>query len=269
MGLKRFRAQETERRGEALRKVVVGLGMALALACLGFAACVLLEYHAASKVYDDVRAAAFPEGLDASVSLADMRPDWEALRTINSDVVGWIVMPGTGIDYPIVQGQSDAEYLRKSYLGDAGGFVMEGSIFLSELNKPDFSDGGNFIYGHNMNDGSMFAPVYQMVADPSCLAGGAEFFVLSPGRNYRCEVYAADAVPREDTGILVTDLEDAEARSEYVRARLAEDPAFAAPDAETRGFGKLFTLVTCTDLAATTRSALYGGSVEEAVPAGT
>ena len=81
-------------------------------------------------------------------------PTLKDLKKLNPDVKAWIQVPKTNIDYPVVQGQDDMEYINKNVYGE---FELSGAIFLSCLNKDDFSDSYNLVYGHNMKNGSMFA----------------------------------------------------------------------------------------------------------------
>lgn len=83
-------------------------------------------------------------------------PTLKDLKKLNPDVKAWIQVPKTNIDYPVVQGQDDMEYINKNVYGE---FELSGAIFLSCLNKDDFSDPYNLIYGHNMKNGGMFADV--------------------------------------------------------------------------------------------------------------
>lgn len=83
-------------------------------------------------------------------------PTLEELMAINPDVVGWLTVDGTNIDYPVVQGQTDMEYVNKDVYGE---FSLSGSIFLSCVNHPDFTDPYSLIYGHHMANGAMFGNV--------------------------------------------------------------------------------------------------------------
>ena len=83
-------------------------------------------------------------------------PTLKDLKKLNPDVKAWIQVPKTNIDYPVVQGQDDMEYINKNVYGE---FEQSGAIFLSCLNKDDFSDPYNLVYGHNMKNGGMFADV--------------------------------------------------------------------------------------------------------------
>ena len=79
--------------------------------------------------------------------------DLDALRQVNEDVLGWIQIPGSRIDYPILQGEDNEYYLKRTWKGYRN---PVGSIFLETLNSNDFTDWNTIIYGHNMSDGSMF-----------------------------------------------------------------------------------------------------------------
>lgn len=79
--------------------------------------------------------------------------NFEELAAINPDVVGWIYVEGTNINYPVVQGENNRVYLRRLFDGRSN---AAGSIFLDAANSMDFSDPHSIIYGHRMNDKSMF-----------------------------------------------------------------------------------------------------------------
>lgn len=75
------------------------------------------------------------------------------LKKINDELIGWIDVYGTNIDYPIVQGEDNSKYLNTTVFGE---FSTAGSIFLDAGNSPDFSDFQNIIYGHYMAERKMF-----------------------------------------------------------------------------------------------------------------
>lgn len=80
----------------------------------------------------------------------------DELAAVNPDVCGWLTVDDTNIDYPVVQGDTDMEYINKDVYGE---FALSGSIFLSCLNRRDFSDCYNPVYGHHMANGAMFGDV--------------------------------------------------------------------------------------------------------------
>ena len=77
--------------------------------------------------------------------------DLKALREINPDIIGWLRIPGTCIDYPVVQGKNNDYYLVRDYMQE---FATAGSIFLDYRNT--IGDDFLIIYGHRMSYGGMF-----------------------------------------------------------------------------------------------------------------
>ena len=81
-----------------------------------------------------------------------MKIDWGKLKGQNSDLVGWIVMD-PNVNYPVVQGEDNAYYLHRGF---NRGYNINGCIFMSSNNSPDWTDPNTIVYGHNMRNGSMF-----------------------------------------------------------------------------------------------------------------
>ena len=80
--------------------------------------------------------------------------DLKALREVNPDVVGWIYIPNSQINYPLMQGEDNTFYLEHTWEGNVNPY---GSIFLESRNSPGLTDFNTILYGHNMLNGSMFA----------------------------------------------------------------------------------------------------------------
>ena len=85
---------------------------------------------------------------------SDEKVDLEALKEINSDIVGWVKIDDTTIDYPIVQSFNNEYYLDRNYLHE---FATAGSIFLDYRN--DLDDNFLIVYGHRMSYGGMFSDI--------------------------------------------------------------------------------------------------------------
>ncbi len=81
---------------------------------------------------------------------------FKRLRAVNEDIGAWITMPGTAIDYPVVRGRNNIEYVSTDIYGN---FAIVGSIFLDSRNEKDYSDTYNLLYGHNMDEHRMFSDV--------------------------------------------------------------------------------------------------------------
>ena len=78
------------------------------------------------------------------------------LQKINKDIVGWIRIDDTNIDYPILAGLDNTDYLKRNYRGE---YSPSGSIFLDYRNDRNFTDDFSIIYGHNMAKGLMFSDI--------------------------------------------------------------------------------------------------------------
>ena len=81
---------------------------------------------------------------------------FEELRAINPDVFGWISIDGTSIDYPLLQGRSNDEYINTDVFGN---FTLSGSIFLDAKADKSFKDFTSIIYGHHMERDKMFGNI--------------------------------------------------------------------------------------------------------------
>jgi sortase B len=90
-------------------------------------------------------------------------PTLSDLQKINPDVCAWLTVDDTNIDYPVVQGKSNLEYVNQAV---DKSFSLSGSIFLDYRNSNDFSDCYSLIYGHHMDGEVMFGEIpYFMKSD--------------------------------------------------------------------------------------------------------
>lgn len=81
---------------------------------------------------------------------------YEQLLQINSEVVGWLTVYGTGIDYPLVQAEDNEKYLTRTATGKN---AASGALFLDYRSAPDFSDYNTIVYGHHMAESAMFGDI--------------------------------------------------------------------------------------------------------------
>jgi sortase B len=72
---------------------------------------------------------------------------------LTEDYVAWITIDDTNIDYPVMQGKNNMEYLNIDPYGE---YSLSGSIFLDSRNSADFTDDYSILYGHHMAYGKMF-----------------------------------------------------------------------------------------------------------------
>lgn len=112
--------------------------------------------------------------------------DFEGLMELNSDVVGWIYLEDTVINYPIVQGKDNNQYLRR--LMD-GSYNTSGTLFLDCDSEPDFSGQNSVIYGHNMRNKTMFG-ILGNYKEQEYYDAHPEALLLTPQGNYRLRFFS-------------------------------------------------------------------------------
>ena len=81
------------------------------------------------------------------------------MKAQNADTVGWIILPDSKINYPIVKSKDNTEYLTTTFEGQSSN---SGAIFLDMYCESNFSNQNSIIYGHNMKNGSMFRALNNM-----------------------------------------------------------------------------------------------------------
>ena len=87
--------------------------------------------------------------------------DHSALMEINPDYIGWIYIPALDLSYPVVQETFADQYLYTTFEGVPN---YAGCLFMDDVSDRDFNGFYDFIFGHNMNNGSMFGALRQLHA---------------------------------------------------------------------------------------------------------
>ena len=156
-----------------------------------------------------------------SVSLppAPPRHDLTALATENADCVGWLTIPDTGIDYPVMHKPNDPEhYLRRDFYGES---ASGGTPFLDGRNLAEAENQNLILYGHNMMDGSMFKPLISYL-EPSFRETHKEIYLELSEKQYRYEVFAVVETNTQCSLYQYTDLNDPVTESNFRAAILKE-----------------------------------------------
>ncbi len=111
--------------------------------------------------------------------------DFDSLHAVNEDVVGWIWIEDTVVNYPVLHSKkNNDEYLYTTYDGQQN---SSGSIFADYRNQVGFVDDNTVLYGHNMKNGSMFACLVKMQRQEYYDTHKA-FYLLTPEGNRRYEI---------------------------------------------------------------------------------
>ncbi len=192
--------------GKKLKWIVVALLLLVFLGSGGAVLVVQQDYAKSQKVYAQA-AEKFTTTLDESEissggqthqkgegPLTPFTVDFDLLQGVNPEVVGWIYCEGTKINYPVCQGTDNQYYLHYSYekLEDNCG-----AIFADAQTAPGFADSNTVLYGHNMNDGSMFAGL-ELWRDQSYYDEHPIMWLLTPETDYKVVLFSGHAVSAYD-----------------------------------------------------------------------
>lgn len=125
--------------------------------------------------------------------------DFDTLKQENNDIIGWIYCPDTPINYPVVKGKDNNQYLRADLKGK---YLVSGTIFADYRNNEVGEDKNYIVYGHNMKNSTMFGTLVKY-KDQTYYDSHPILYFLTPDANYIIEL-CAGAVVKRDSDIYQT-----------------------------------------------------------------
>ena len=186
---KKKRKKRKKRRG-----IISTIILVIALAVFAYSAfqlyVIFKGYQDGQNEYEDVIALAIEEN---DKNEDEFKVNFDELIKINQDTVGWIRFypEPKQINYPVVQGPDNDLYLHKTFSANEN---TVGSIFVNVYNNPDFNDKHTIVYGHRMNDDTMFHDLAKY-ADKEFWENNPNFYIYTTdGRKITYDIYAAGEV---------------------------------------------------------------------------
>lgn len=246
---------------DIVSKVLIGVGILLLLVAAGIFISAQIGYQKAGAAYDELS-----QYVTVDDSSGDGVPvvDWDALKQVSEDIVAWIYIPGTDISFPVVQGDTNDQYLRA--LPD-GSWNESGSIMLDcDQQAPGMVGQQTTVYGHHMSNGSMFDPI-EKTLDQANFDKMTTVYYLTPETTYKLSPLYTARVPETyvearqenfgDQAALAAYLEDLRG---YAQAEASDvDERIASTD-------RVLALVTCSGLAPADHRAIMICTVAEETP---
>ena len=221
---------------------------------LFFLVLMLLE-HQEKKVIVSEREAPGKEVMPETDGLTEEKEGYQSpvpfhqLRTVNTDIIGWLFIEGSGINGPILQSEDNTKYLTAGYDGKAN---PAGAFFLDYECESDFSGQHNIIYGHNMKNGSMFHDLLNFKKE-SYFREHQEIIIYTPEKEI-CLQPIAVVCTEADGRRRITDFADRTEFQSYVTAML-EGGKYR--EERTEDITKLWSFVTCSYEFEDARTILY------------
>lgn len=223
---------------DGLKKGAVSFAVTLLLLLFVFAGAniwkILRSTAQAEKVYHTAQRTFAVENAEAEPQV-----DWTALCQQYPNIVGRLSCPDTELDYPVVQGEDNSFYLTHLATGEAN---KHGAIFLECRNSAPLADANTILYGHNMNDGTMFGGL--------CNWGNAEYaaahpvlHLTTPHQTYELRVFNA-CVVEADSEVYRLDFVDLLDRAEWLNHCVQK--SFFTADFVPSAADPIVTLSTCS-----------------------
>lgn len=226
----------------SLRNILYILCLLGAGICIGFLIYHYVQVHKNQKIYEELQTEAKEtevperdsESMEETLKATEIPVNFEELWQINPEIYAWIEIPGTEVVYPIVQSASDnSYYLNHTIEGYAG---YPGSIYTEGINAKDFQDYNTLIYGHDMEDGSMFGGLHQF-SDEEYRKSHETLLIYTPEHKLTYRIFMT--VTYDDRHIMGSfDFSKKEDREAYLAS-------IGSTDTSVTSDSKLVTLSTC------------------------
>lgn len=165
--------------------------------------------------------------------------DFESLQTVNPEIVAWLTIDGTNINYPVAQHSDNDYYLHHLFNGE---YNSSGCLFMDCRNPPDFSGRHTIVYGHHMDNGTMFQNL-MYYKDQAFYDEHPTAQLITPNGSYTIEFFAG-YVADVDSDAWKLDFTSDEGFEDWI-ATAMERSAFESTVIPTTA-DRIITLSTCS-----------------------
>ena len=260
------RGRRRKGKGKKGKGIVSNLILIVALAVFAVSAYQLFKigkgYYDGRSEYDKIRDLAIEtkdDGGDDAGNQPRYQVNFDELMALNSDTIGWIRFDPEPaiINYPIVQGKDNQEYLHKTFSANDNSL---GTIFLNVENNPNFRDQNSIIYGHRMKDGSMFRHL-QDYEDRAFWEANPYFYIYTPdGQELIYHIYSmGEVLDTSDT--YLTEFNTEEEYQNFLN--MTKQVSLYDTGIEVTTSDTIVTLSTCTSASDNHRFVVRGVRVKE------
>ncbi|MDP7977350.1 class B sortase [Bacillus multifaciens] len=147
---------------------------------------IFMDYYENRKVMAEAQAIYHRNEGETNSTEGKIRSQFNSLREINPEIVGWVTVDDTHINYPIVQAKDNDYYLYRNYKKED---MRAGSIFMDYRNQVSSSNQNTILYGHRMKDGSMFGNLKKFL-DEDFFKSHPKFYYDTLYEGYDVEVFS-------------------------------------------------------------------------------
>ena len=185
---------------------------------------------------------------------------FDELRAMNPDVMGWLTIYGTSIDYPIVKAQNNNfEYLSKDAEKN---WTTCGSLYVDVHNQWNFQDFNTIIHGHHMADHKMFGDL-DLFTEAAYFNEHQYANLYFDGQNHGVELFAILTIDAYNPIVHSTNLTTDEAKQEFLN-RIQKDKLLSR-NVDITMDDHLVTMTTCNLTETNGRYTLVGKILDHEV----
>ena len=195
--------------------------------------------------------------------------DFAALKAINTDIVGWVQIPGTKINYPVTRRENDNDYYLKHTFMDTEN--LAGSVYMDSRCSPDMTSRNTVLYGHHLQNGMMFASIADFSDQAQFDQIPVIYYISQDGTVHDYAPLCCMVVNGYDVDSLQFSFSSQEEFTAYVQSTIDRSSA-RAPWANVGAITHLLMLSTCsyehqndrTILVCAERNEMGGGGTTDA-----
>ena len=188
------------------------------------------------------------EIINESVTIIEDKPeeepkyivDFETLKKQNSDTIAYLKVNNIEVDYVVVKGQDNDYYLNHNFNKD---YNVAGWIFADYKNKFDGTDKNIVIYGHNMQDGSMFASLKEILTENWQNNEKKQITLVTEKETITYEIFSSYIIEAEDYYI-TTNFSNNQLFKEFINTII--NRSYYNYNVEVDESDNILTLSTCT-----------------------
>lgn len=203
-----------KRAGRVISVLLFVIGIALIATAAGLWIYNQWQYHEQDRINEEL--ATFADVSDNGTTAPQV--DWESLKAVNGEVVGWLQIPGTVVNFPVYQASDNDKYLHTSAEGE---YSLGGQVFMDyENTAPGMADGQTIIYGHHLRNGAMFKPISDMT-NQEMFDSVSTIWYVTEDATYELEPLFLYETEATDTNVRTFDFESEDALRSYLTDLLA------------------------------------------------
>ena len=248
-------ASPRKRRSHLVRTIVMSVLAAIFVCSAGVVGYVYHSYGKVEQVYTEAAKSYTTkrEDEEKTGSIVPIQVDFDALRAQNPDIIGWIYCPDTVINYPVLHGKDNDQYLHHDYLGN---YDFAGSVFIETTNKPDFSDAKTIVYGHHLLTELMFSCLENW-QDQGFYEKHPVMWLLTPERDYQVVLVGGQHVSAY-SDLYQTIVDHGEQMNNYVATAAAASDFVPIEGVQANPANNYVMLSTCAYIFDNARYVLHG-----------